>query len=961
MTRYWQTLDGNETAAQAAAPVSLGRRTFVEMMGLSAATVGLAGCRRAPVKKVIPYLAKPDEITPGTSIWYASACPGCDAQCGVLFKARDGRPIKVEGNPEHPWSRGAVCAVGQASVLSLYDAARARGPLSAGKPTTWAKLDAEVAAGLSAARTAGKQIYLVAPASAGPTQEAALRRFAQAWSARTVRFDPTGEASAVAEAHQSLYGARLLPALHLERAELVLSFACDFLGTWLAPAVFARQYAEARRLPLAPREEGKAPPPVRAFRHVQLEPALSLTGSNADDRALLAPSEIVPALAGLVRRLAARSAHPQAKAMLAALPLLPEPPVPLDSLAADLARAGRAGLVVCGLADPRAQALCIAANELIGATGNTVDPANGAAMPRGDLEFDDFLAALEAGLAGAVIFAGTNPVYAHPEGARLAAALASVDLTVSTADRPDETGAAVRHLAPDHSPAESWGDSEPRRGLLTLRQPALAPLFDTRAQVESLFAWAGAPAIALDTLRERLRTEAFPRARVPAASFEAFWRRGLQDGFIETAEAPLALRFDPAGLPKIAPEPAPELELWIYQKVALRDGRLGNNGWLHELPDPITKVTWDNYACLSPAHAARAGIRRDGRLVTLTAGGRSLTLPALVQPGTHDRVVAIARGYGRTGAGPLGNGVGVNIAPLSRSTAATLTVTADRRELARSQMETSQQDRELVREATLADFRSDAAAGNPPEEPLHSIWPGHASRGHRWGLAVDLSACTGCGACVVSCQAENNIPVVGREEVGRRREMHWMRIDRYYAGSPVNPRVVHQPVMCQHCANAPCETVCPVLATNHSPEGLNQQAYNRCVGTRYCANNCPPKVRRFNWFDYRHDDPLSRLVLNPDVVVRTRGVMEKCSLCVQRISEGKALAKREGRELRDGEIETACEQSCPARALVFGDLNDPKSRVFALARDARAYHLLFELNVGPAVSYLTRIKNPGAI
>jgi Fe-S-cluster-containing dehydrogenase component len=999
--KYWQGLEAREGDAsdtRDARAVQRGldcsRPDIVGVMGLSAAAAGLAACTRAPVAKVVPYLAKPDEVTPGKSVWYASSCPGCDAQCGVLDKARDGRPIKVEGNPDHPVSQGGLCAVGQAAVLATYDSSRARGPMASGRATSWAALDASVQSLL--ARVSGEKlpIRVVVPVCTGPTFDEALSRFSAAWpGSRIVRFEPSGERTALAQAAKATHGLHVVPDFRFDRAEVVASFAADFLGAWISPVAFARQYAQARALPLVPRAReagaeggsdagagagaGRGPESAaRTLRHWQLEPALSLTGSNADERRQLAPSELLPALAGLVRRLASRSMHAEKDAVAKALPALPEPPglgPTLDRLAADLLTAGRAGLVVCGLPELTAQALCLVANEIIGSIGHTVDVAGGAPLDETALSFEELLVEAEAGRGGLAIFAGVNPVYAHPQPERVTLALARMSARVSLGDRLDETGKLCGFLAPDHAPAESWGDILSRRTILTLRQPALSPIFQTRPAVDTLLLWAKTPPAEAShhaLLRERFRTEVVPKLRTPAP-FEAAWRKALHDGFVETVPEPVAPVFRTAGLPAllaVEQAPASDTQLWLYEKVALRDGRNGNNAWLHELPDPVSKVVWDNYACLSPKRAAALGLS-DGSLVTVSAGGRSVTLPVLVSPGTHEKVVAIALGYGRSAAGSIGDAVGVRAMPLAETLsnrqvrlhrAAALVAAVGRRQLAKSQTHASLEGRPHVRSATLAEWRRDPGANNPHEEKLETLWSGHEYKGHRWGMAIDLSACTGCAACVVACQAENNVATVGKSEVGRGREMFWLRIDRYYEGEPESPReVLHQPMLCQHCTNAPCETVCPVLATNHSSEGLNQQAYNRCVGTRYCENNCPPKVRRFNWFENRHDDPVERLVLNPDVVVRSRGVMEKCSFCIQRILEGKAEAKRDGRPLRDGEIQTACQQSCPSRAITFGDLNDPASRVSALARDSRGYRLLYELNIGPAVTYLTRVRNPG--
>ncbi|WNG49451.1 4Fe-4S dicluster domain-containing protein [Archangium minus] len=975
--KYWQSLAAragdpalleqsrNEFAEELPVGVAAqsSRRDFFKVMGLSAAAAMVA-CQRAPVQKAVPFIAKPDELTPGLALWYATTCGACSAQCGVLLKTRDGRPIKVEGNEEHPVSRGGVCAVGQASVLSLYDANRSRWPSVGGSRAAWVDLDKAVTEGLRKLAGEGKAIRLVLPWVMGPTAEAAVARFLAAFpTARTVRFDATGELEAIAEAYRLTHGARLVPDYRFDQAKVIASFGADFLGTWVSPVAFTRQYTSARDA------AGKR----EMARHWQLEPLMSLTGASADRRVPVAPSDLVPALAALVKRLAEKAGRD-----VEGLTGLPEARVStdvLDALAGELWAAKEKALVVCGGDEPAAYVLANVANELLGNAGTTVSISGGLTLDAGAMSFGELLGELDAKQVGAVLFHGVNPAYAHPKGDALAGLLKDVAVTVATSDRLDETASLVGFHAPDHTPLESWGDAEPRRGVLGLRQPVVSPLHETRSAMESLLRWAGVEQSYDDFLRARWEAEVFPRANV-ATGFQAFWDESVRQGVVvvlppATTEAP-AFRPESVAALKGSAVTAGELELVLYQKVGLRDGALANNGWLLEMPDPISKATWGNYLCVAPSTASKLGIS-DGQVVEVGFGGRTLAVPALVQPGTHPRALGLAMGYGRTKVGRIGNDVGDNAFGLASFTkgkvrraalGVRLRVTPEHKPLALSQIHASMEGRGLVREAELAEFLANPSAGNEKEEghggghPL-SIWSGHEYKGHKWALAVDLSACTGCSACVVSCQAENNIPIVGEDEARRQRELHWMRIDRYYEGEPEAPRVVHQPMMCQHCDNAPCETVCPVLATVHSSEGLNQQVYNRCVGTRYCANNCPTKVRRFNWFDYKHDEPIERMVLNPDVVVRTRGVMEKCSLCVQRVQEGKALAKREGRELRDGDIRTACQQSCPAQAIHFGDINDPNSDVAKLAKSGRAYRLLEELNIGPAVTYLTKVRNTG--
>ena len=966
---YWQSLGerrgerGPGDEFDGPPPVVLGqrleskepvtRRGFLQALGLSAAALG-AACNRAPVQKIIPFLIKPEEITPGVPLWYASTCAACPAQCGVLLKTRDGRPIKVEGNPQHPVSRGGLCATGQASVLSLYDAARARGPLSAGVPTGWAALDARVLAGLSLARERGQPVRVIAPQTLGPTLEAALARFVGSQpGGRVVRWDALGDAAAVADAHLATHGVRTIPSYRLDRARVVASFAADFLGTWISPVVLTRRFAEGR----AP-SRGEA----RLRLHV-LEPAMSLTGSNADARTAIAPSDLGPALAGLVRRLIDRVGHPAKGELASRIAKWPASAVPgavLDALADELARAEGGALVLCGSADAGDQALCNAANELLSAYGKTVDLGQGQRLPEDALPFAALLAELESGRVGAVLVLGENPVYGSPQGGALAALLRKVPLSLSTADRLDETAKELQLLAPAHQALEGWADAAPEPRVVALRQPAIRPLFDTRDLAESLLAWAGAPQGAYQLLRARWEREVWPKAAAAGLAFQPFWDAALERGFVTVAAEPPPATFRPAGLPAPRPaRPAAEFEVWIHPQIGLRDGALANNGWLQELPDPITKVTWTNVAALSPAAAARLGLA-DGDLAAVTVNGRQITLPALAQPGVHPRVIAIAAGYGRTAAGPIGDGRGANACSLAApliAAAARVARAGPRHALARTQTHASQEGRPLVRELSLEAVLAGEKAAESEEQG--SMWSSQSYPGHRWAMAIDLDACTGCSACLVSCQAENNVPVVGEDEVRRRRELHWIRIDRYWTGPEEAPAAVHQPMLCQHCENAPCETVCPVVATVHSSEGLNQQVYNRCIGTRYCANNCPPKVRRFNWFDYPHDEPLARMVLNPDVVVRSRGVMEKCSFCVQRVQEAKERTRRLGTKLLDGDIQAACQQSCPAQAISFGDANDPKSRVAQLAREPRAYRVLEELGIGPSIVYLAKIRSGG--
>ena len=680
---------------------------------------------------------------------------------------------------------------------------------------------------------------------------------------------------------------------------------------------------------------------------------MSLTGSKADRRVRTAPDEIRERLTQLAKRIAANNGGG-------------------DEVAERLLRARGRSLVVCGANDVHIQALVNYINHLLGNYGATLDIEHPSRQRQGDdRALANLLDEIKTGQVAALFIDGVNPVAELPE----APGFDRVGLVVSFAGSLDETSERAHYVCPDHHYLESWADAEPVAGLVSLTQPMIRPLGATRAVIESLSAWSGQPTKAYDLLRQR---------------YQAQWDAAVEAGFIavEAPRAPLK-PFNMAPVESVlaaaSPEPAAGYTLALYPSVAMLEGRQAYNPWLHELPDPITKITWDNYASLSPAAAASLGLS-DGDVVRIEAG-KAIELPVVVQPGQHDRVIAVALGYGRkaserfAGLGPrwidhrptvnAQGRVGENAAPFLafeqgslryERTGIRITKTGGRIELAATQtyhtltvpQQLGGEVRPIVQETTPAEL---ARPPEPPEQ-REELWPDdHAYKGHRWGMAVDLNACTGCSACVVACQVENNTPVVGKDEVRRRREMHWIRIDRYYSGPPENVEVAHQPMMCQQCDHAPCETVCPTLATVHSDEGLNQQIYNRCVGTRYCANNCPYKTRRFNWFDYPREDRLANLVLNPDVTVRTRGIMEKCTFCVQRIQEAKIEAKLLGAPVKDGDIRTACEQACPAGAIVFGDLNDPNSRVARLARDGRQYRVLEDLNVGPAVRYLKIVRN----
>jgi molybdopterin-containing oxidoreductase family iron-sulfur binding subunit len=967
-------------------PEGPSRRQFLKWAGFAFAGATLAGCQRAPVQYALPYLLPPENLIPGRSYDYASTCGGCSAGCGLLVKNRDGRPIKLEGNPEHPLSRGGLCAAGQASLLGLYDQQRLQHPMQGGQPADWPQVDKAIGQQLDTIRKQkGAVRFLTGPVLSPTTRVWIGQLLATFADGRQVVHDPRS-CSALLEAHARTHGARLLPHYRLAKAEVLVGFDADFLGTWISPVEYTAAYQAGR---------GVDSPSPRY--HVQFESRLTLTGSKADRRLVIAPQEMGSALNYL-------AAHLAGKAGVSLPPAPPgEPPSPqfLDHLADLLWQHRQRSLVVCGSQDVDLQVLCNFINHVLDNYGTTVDLAESSHQREGnDQELQALLQEIHDGKVAALFIHQSNPVHDLPAGEALAKDLQRVPLVVNLAPRLDETAQVSQWVCPDSHYLESWNDAEAINGLVSVVQPAITPLAGTRSVLESLAAWIGKPRPAYDLVREHWEKEIFPRAR-SKRSFQDFWDHTLQDGFAQVRRRPgKASAFNMAAVRPAAPASRPEQNaytLLLYPKVALPDASHAYNPWLQELPDPISKVTWDNYVCLSPAAAAGLGAT-DGDVVRLESTGEgavlgTLELPAFVQPGMHDRTAAVALGYGsilskrfekigpawlqaRPTVGPDGL-VGKNSAGWLQWVKGNLdfivpgvrlTRTGDHWDLASTQgfdkisvpkhlALPGQEIRPIIREVVLG-----AGAPEPvhaDSEPEASLWPeDHPRMDPRWGMTIDLAACTGCSACVIACQAENNIPVVGKDEVRRHREMHWLRIDRYYTergGGEVD--VAHQPMLCQQCGNAPCEVVCPVLATVHSEEGLNEQVYNRCVGTRYCANNCPYKVRRFNWFDYAHDDLLQNLVLNPDVTVRSRGVMEKCTFCVQRIERAKIEVGRLGRRLADGDVQTACQQSCPARAITFGNLHDAESRVSKLAADSRSYQVLGELNIRPSVNYLALVRN----
>ena len=851
-------------------------------------------------------------------------------------------------------------------VLSLYDPERLPGPLWNGKAVSWQQMDKLIRASLPAPGL-HQQIVLLSSTINSPSTLDIIRRWQKKYpNFRHVIYDAVS-LSAMRSANAESFGHRVIPHYAFDHARVIVALEADFLATWLSPVEFAHQYSRTRSA-------------GAGCLHIQFESGVSLTGSKADLRIPVAPSELGIMAVALLRRVAQKAGVGTFPAVEYAL----SDPTLLDSLTEQLWDHRGRSLVVSGVQDTAIQTIVNALNALLGNIGNTVDPLLPSFRRDGD---DSPMASLveqmNAGEVHTLILYGVNPVYDYAAAELFAKGLRKTSLAISLASSIDETSSQTQAICPDHHFLEAWGDAEPVDSHLSLRQPLISPLFDTRAAPESLLKWLGSDISHYAHLREYWRTSISPR-QTDIQDFELFWEFALRDGVVNlpsrqpkgkprfrgnwwSAVYTILDQHTKAQSDRVHHDEAYELHL--YESVALRDGRHANNPWLQELPDPVTTATRGNFASIAPKAARTLGLT-EGDVISLRAGAGRVDLPVLIQPGQHHRTISVALGYGRTTVGKVGRNIGTNIYHLrsgsSRShhwSSMTVTIEKTRRRepLARTQGHFTMEGRPIVLETTLQELRQSSL----PHEQLPTLWTDQLQGAHAWGMAIDLDSCTGCSACVVACQAENNVPVVGRDQVQRGRIMHWIRIDCYYDGDEDHPVSVHQPMMCQHCGHAPCETVCPVLATTTSSEGINQQVYNRCIGTRYCANNCPYKVRRFNWYNYTASDkydfnmnnPLGRMALNPDVVVRSRGVMEKCDLCVQRIQSAKNLALQEKRELADDEIQTACQQVCPSHAIVFGDLKNPQSRVSQLQRSHRNYRVLEELGTRPKVAYLKRVRN----
>ncbi len=1099
--RYWQDVaelapnapkpSGNEfnaplplteaLADQGLTGSTTGRRDFLKFLGFSLSAATLAACE-TPVVKSIPYVTKPEDITAGVPNWYASTYYDGEDYASVLVKTREGRPIHIKGNTRFGINRdpngkkGSINARINSSVITLYDSERLRGPMANGAegmtPTTWAAADKSIGEQLARISASGKRIVLLTNTVISPSARQAIdlfkSKFGGAAAATTVSTAPAPAASGskvehvqldtisyagVTGANQKSFGKRVFPSYDLSKADVLVSVGADFLSNWGSTTENTWQYAKRRRP-----EDASAERPMN--RHWQFEARMSLSGANADQRVAVKPSQ-VPAVVMALHDAVAKKVG---GATCGAGPVAGAESM-IGKCAEELVAARGKSLVLCGQNNEGTQVLVNSINAMLGNYGSTIDLANHTWFNQGDdAAVQQLVKDMAAGSVGAVLIAGVNPAYSLPNAAEFAAALKKVELSVSFSGHADETASLCTTVLPDNHWLESWNDLLPKPGHYALAQPTINPLFDTRQWPETLLRWSGDNSTWHDYIRNVWAANMSAHNSTPVVFADA-WNMSVHNGVYEAytnAPEPVAFAGDinaAAATAKDSAKGAGEWEVELYTKVSIGSGLHANNPWLQEMPDPITKATWDNYVCMAAPDLLKVlgkdpadqdaykhlalGQDEPAHVVKVTVNERTLELPVIPSPGQAAGTISIALGYGRGANGervgraaclrnddgsvapigqnayPLTSFAGGSVSYLALS--ATVENAGTTYPMGLTQTQLTDMDREsIVKETTFKKWSAHDPRGEKSEENMYNevemlavhedvnhdgqvnaldkvpagevnLWKDHAvaEAGHRWGMVIDMNSCIGCGACVTACNSENNIPVVGKDEVRRSRDMHWMRIDRYYSSDSkwtegreagegkiglylkmeepsAQPKVVFMPVMCQHCNHAPCETVCPVAATTHSLEGLNMMAYNRCIGTRYCANNCPYKVRRFNWFNYVTEkfgqvnpawDELGRMVLNPDVVVRSRGVIEKCSLCVQQIQAGKLAAKKAGTPVKDGDIQSACSAGCPTNAITFGDLNDVNSKVKGLAESERAYHMLEEIGVKPNISYLAKVRN----
>lgn len=950
-----------EFPRQSALASSMNRRDFLKLMAASLGLAGLTACVPHPIGQIMPYVESPEGIVPGEPLFFATAMELDGYARGLLLKSREGRPIKVEGNPDHPASLGASDSFAQAALLNLYDPERAQVVTRTGRIAPVETFRATLVEAMADQRAqGGAGLRILTETVTSPTLarqlQSLLEEFPQAsWH----QYSPVNRDNLYAGAEMA-FGEVVETQYHFENAGVILSLDGDFMFWEPDNVRYIREFANRRRVVAGQTEMNRL---------YVIESTPSITGAAADHR--------LPVQAGRIEdyaREVARQLGVQTPGQPAAVAEAHQ--AWIQALVADLQARRGSSLILAGPQQPATvHALAYAMNQALDNMGSTVvytGPVQANPVNQNE-SLRELAQALEAGQVEVLIILGDNPVYKAPADINLGELIPQAGLSIYHSLYHDETAAVTDWHIPATHFLEMWSDTRSFDGTVTIIQPLIEPLYGGRSAHELLAEAGGLTGVTGQDIVRRNWQELSQEMEVGEGEFDRFWRQALHDGLVAGSAAELrqvSLRPD-FSAHLAAPVQPPqadvqELEIVFAPDPSIWDGRFANNAWLQELPKPLTKLTWDNAALISPATAQRLGVENE-QVVELQYAGRSLQAPVFILPGQAENSITVHLGYGRRRGGTVLAGAGFNAYALRTTEAPWFSYglqvrpTGERYRLATTQDHNSMEGRDLIRVGTMAEFQEDPHFPHADEhhaEQLPSLYPEFAYEGHAWGMSIDLTSCVGCNACVTACVAENNIPMVGKDQVQNSREMHWLRIDRYFSGELDNPQILFQGVLCMHCEKAPCEPVCPVAATVHSSEGLNEMVYNRCIGTRYCSNNCPYKVRRFNFLEYsEHAVPL-RLLHNPEVTVRSRGVMEKCTYCVQRINRARIEAKKEGRRVQDGEVLTACQQACPAQAIVFGDINDENSQVRRLKEQPHDYGMLAELGTQPRTTYLAKIRNP---
>lgn len=969
--RQHEFMDGVTDEFEADKLTGMSRRKFLAALGASTAFAATACSDYADKGEIVPYTKRPEEILPGVANYYASTCTGCSNSCSTLIKTREGRPVKVDGNPDSPINAGKLCTKGQSSILSLYDPERLQEPLHNGRKSNWAKINGEIISSLKESSEAGKEIAVITDEITSPSYNKILGELSEKYSTLKVYSYKQFSQKNRTDAWEASFGSRVVPSVKFNEVKIILALESDFIGKEGHFVENTRLFAESKDI-VANNEMSRL---------YTVEGGMSLTGMNSDYRLRLRPDKQYEFILALIDEVSAKLNISTSS-------------VPKVSLSSFISKNGLNEKIVKYLIDDlvdnndtsiahAGDTLSVEVHKAVNIlnsllSGNKLYDFENSFVEMSKLSsLNDLHSLASKSDLGALVIIDSNPIYHYPN--MFKDAFKNVQTKIAIVNSKNDSSAICNYVLPINNALESWGDHQVRSSLVSLQQPVIAPIFNTRQKESILLSWINDSSEFFDSsyhsyLQNSVK-ELFYKVQKPSADFDKYWLSALHDGIIELDSVAPSGNLLQLSLESPVQSNS-EYTVHIQESYFISDGRFANNGWLQEVPHPVTKVTWDNYAAVSPGTAKSLELE-NGDIISLKADNNVFEIPVMLQPGLVENHFTIETGYGRKVIGDVGLEVGFNANVLLNSEYVfgidKVSKTGEHHKLVSTQEHHALDDdfvkdfhksRHIIQEGTLEEYLTNPTFLNEHKPDVFSITDDVEYKGNKWAMAIDLNKCIGCAACTTSCNVENNVPVVGKDQVENGREMHWMRIDRYYSGTPEEPIPSNQPMLCQHCDNAPCENVCPVNATNHSPDGLNQMAYNRCVGTRYCANNCSYKVRRFNFFDFRdhfeneyYNNNLTQLVNNPEVTVRSRGVMEKCTFCIQRIMDVRSEAIKEGRELHTDEVKTACQVACPSEAIVFGDSNDPNSKVSKMREHNLGYHVLEELNVRPNVTYIAKLRN----